>query len=82
MIRVTVTFFAYARDLAGVPSAECELPAGATVSSLMDHLVERHPRLAELRGHARLALNCAYAPVSALLRDGDDVAVIPPVSGG
>ena len=82
MIRVTVKFFALARDLAGTDRAVFDLPADATTFLMMNLLVDRYPRLAGLRNHLRLAVNSAYAGGSAPLADNDEVAVIPPVSGG
>jgi molybdopterin synthase catalytic subunit/molybdopterin synthase sulfur carrier subunit len=82
MIRVRVTFFALARDLAGAGNADVELPAGATNATLLAALVGRYPALATLAGHLRFAVNNAYVPGDHALGDGDEVAVIPPVSGG
>lgn len=82
MIRIDVTLFAHARDLAGTGRETVELPAGATASDLLRLLEERHPRLSALGGRARLAVNRAYAAPTLTLSDGDEAAVIPPVSGG
>ncbi len=82
MIRVTVIFFARARDLAGTEKAVFELSPDATTSLMMQVLVDRYPALRELQDHLRLAVNRSYAAGTAALRDGDEVAVIPPVSGG
>lgn len=82
MILVTVRFFALARDLAGTESAPFELPNGATASHMMQLLVDRYPPLGRLKGQFRLAVNSSYADASTALRQNDEVAVIPPVSGG
>jgi molybdopterin converting factor subunit 1 len=82
VIRVRVIFFAHARDLAGQSAALLELPPGATGATLLEALVGRHPSLRMLAGSLRLAVNQAYVPGDRALQDGDEVAVIPPVSGG
>ena len=82
MNRVTVFFFAQARDLAGIEKAVFDLSPDATTSLMMQLLVDRYPALRELKDHLRLAVNRSYARGVAVLHDGDEVAVIPPVSGG
>ncbi len=81
-IRVKVCFFAAPREALGVSELEVALPAGATVADLIAHLVEEHP---VLRGYVRflnVAVNRAYTGMQARLRDGDEVACLPPVGGG
>ena len=77
---VTVKAFAKARELLG-PSRPLALPAGATVGDAWQALCAECPVLAgfALRG---LAVNRQYAPFEQALAEGDEVAVIPPVSGG
>ena len=82
MIRVTVRFFAHARDLSGTEIAVFDLPSDATTSLMMKLLVDRYPALRELKDHLRLAVNHTYAAGVVALSDNDEVAVIPPVSGG
>jgi molybdopterin converting factor subunit 1 len=82
MIRITVQFFAHARDLSGTEKAVFDLPPDATTSLMMQLLVDRYPALRELKDHLRLAVNCTYASAAVALHDNDEVAVIPPVSGG
>ena len=82
MIRVSVEFFAVARDLAGTDKASFDLPDGAATSLMMQLLADRYPALRQMKNQLRLAVNCTYASSSVVLRDRDEVAVIPPVSGG
>jgi molybdopterin synthase catalytic subunit len=58
------------------------LPDGATVGALLDHLIAAHPALASLRANLRVAVNQEFAALDRVLADGDEVALIPPVSGG
>jgi molybdopterin converting factor subunit 1 len=81
-IRVTVRFFAAARDLAGCEAAERALPSGCTVAALRRDLAAEYPPLESLLAHSMLAVGREYASDAAVLADGDEVSVIPPVSGG
>ena len=90
MIRVNVIMLGPARDLTGVEETTVELSEGAALADLIDCLGERFPRLAVgLRGDSpegapsvRLAVNQEFRTSDHTLADGDEVAVIPPVSGG
>ncbi len=82
MIRVRVLFFSVLRDLTGTPETEIELHGGATLGLLLDDLFVRWPRLRDWDASLLLAIDHDYAPRSAPLRDGCEVAVMPPVQGG
>ncbi len=80
-MKVQIRFFASTRELFGTSVAERELPAGATVGDLIDQLRrEQNGRIPV--GHLHVAVNRRYAGPDIVLRDGDEVAVFPPVSGG
>ena len=79
-ICVQVRLFASYREAAGSSRLETPLPAGARVSDLIDLLAARIPGLRATRG--LVAVNHSYVNVDAALADGDEVALIPPVSGG
>lgn len=79
-MKVTVRYFALMRDARGLAAEEVE-GAFATAGALWDALEARH-RFGVDRADLRVAINRAYAPFSAPLSDGDEVAFIPPVSGG
>src|SRR4051812_5273668 len=81
-IRVRIRLFAIQRELAGAREVAIELNAGATVEDAWLAVVARHPVLAPGRASLRFARNGDYAEPSTPLEDGDEVAVIPPVSGG
>jgi molybdopterin synthase sulfur carrier subunit len=82
MITVRVRFFAGHRDIVG--RAEMEIPQeeGATVGALWEQLTADYPRLAGYTGRLLYAVNQEFARPATELRDGDEVAFIPPVSGG
>jgi len=75
-------FFALYRDLAGSDELRVELPAGARVADLVGSLRARGGRLATLPESPVVAVNMTYAPLATELREGDEVAFIPPVAGG
>ncbi len=81
-VRVRVRLFAVQRELAGTREVAVDLADGATVEDAWLALVERHPLLAPGRPSVRFARNGVYADADTALEDGDEVAMIPPVSGG
>lgn len=85
-VRVTVLFFARARDEFGVPQLELEFPAGSSVSAVRSALLKRTPSSAALFATPGtcIARNCDAVEdeASEVLADGDELSVIPPVSGG
>jgi MoaE-MoaD fusion protein len=81
-VRIRVRLFAIQRELAGTREVALELSDGATVADAWTALVELHPALEPGRSSVRFARNGAYADEATALSDGDEVAMIPPVSGG
>ena len=75
-------FFASYRDMAGHDELAVELPAGARVADLVQGLRARGGGLSRLPEAPVVAVNMDYAPLATALRDGDEVAFIPPVAGG
>lgn len=81
-MKIGVQFFAQLRDVAGVSGTELDLPAGATVADLLRALYAGRSALAEWDPHIRTAVGVEYVGRESALRDGDVVAVMPPVQGG
>jgi molybdopterin synthase catalytic subunit len=79
---VTVRFFAAAADRAGRRTLDLELPAPATVRTVLDALVRQLPPLEALLPHLRVAVDQEFAAPEAPVSDGAEVALIPPVAGG
>lgn len=75
-------FFALYREMAGADELPVELPAGSRVADLVMHLRQPGTALERLPAQPLVAVNMDYAPLSTPLRDGDEVAFIPPVAGG
>jgi molybdopterin synthase catalytic subunit len=80
-VRVHVRLFASYREAAGVGHIELELQPGATVKDAITEIARRHPLIAEGRSVV-IAKNRDYVTADEPLADGDEVALIPPVSGG
>lgn len=81
-MRVRIRLFAVQRELAGTREVALDLPDGGTVADAWTGLVALHPSLAPGRDSVRFARNGKYADAATSLMDGDEVAMIPPVSGG
>jgi MoaE-MoaD fusion protein len=81
-VRVRIRLFAIQRELAGTREVPLDLPDGATVADAWDALVAAYPALGPGRSSVRFARNGAYADETTVLGEGDEVAMIPPVSGG
>ena len=82
MITVNVKLFAMAKDLARISETSLSLEDGSVASSVVDHFVKMSPTFSEWKNHIRLAVNSEYVDFNHRLHDGDEVAIIPPVSGG
>jgi len=83
-MRVQVIPFGVLKDWLGASAATVELPAGASVAELLEHLRSRLPANASAHGFRGIAVsvNAEYAQAADILHDGDEVGLLPPVSGG
>lgn len=79
---VTVRLFARLREIAGAGDLRLELADGATVRDAWQMLVERHAAMAPFTSSVSCAVNEDYSRMTATLREEDEVAFLPPVSGG
>lgn len=82
LIQVHVRFFAGHRDIVRAPSKTYEIAEGMTVSDLWQHIVADYPALQGAGSYVRFAINQQFSDPITVLQDGDEVAYIPPVSGG
>jgi MoaE-MoaD fusion protein len=82
MIKITILLFGQAREMVGAASVAMEVAAPATVASAFAALAAAHPQLAAMERSLLFAVNEEYAGREQVLRDGDHLAVLPPVSGG
>ena len=81
-MRVRVLFFGQLKDITGVAQEEAELSDGARVEDLFERYGRRFPKLASFRASIAASVNQEYATWRAPLSSGDEVAFLPPVSGG
>lgn len=81
-MQIQVLYFAVFRERLGVDGEPLELADHATVADAIAALEARHPVVAQLRGHYRIAVNQDMTDATAALRHGDELVLIPPVAGG
>jgi molybdopterin converting factor subunit 1 len=81
-MRVTIRLFARLRDIAGAAELSRDIVAGATIGSVWRELAGEYPELGPYERSVSSAVNADYARMDQVLRDGDEVAFLPPVSGG
>jgi molybdopterin converting factor subunit 1 len=81
-VRVTVRLFARLRDVVGAGELARDVASGASVGTLWRQLVVDYPGLAGYERSISSAVNADYAQRDHVLREGDEVAFLPPVSGG
>jgi molybdopterin synthase catalytic subunit len=82
VVQIRVLFFGLLKDICGGSEARLELPAGSTAGSVFEHYAASFPRLREMASSIVLARNHEFAATAEPLFDGDEVALLPPVSGG
>jgi molybdopterin converting factor small subunit len=70
------------RERAGRQEWTCDVPSGASAGDVWRAVVAAHPALAEFASAVSCAINADFAPMTAPVHEGDDVAFLPPVSGG
>ncbi len=81
-MRVNIRLFARLRDITGAGEIERQVPDGATVRTVWDTLTSEFPVLQDYEVSISTAVNAEYSRMEAPVGDGDEVAFLPPVSGG
>lgn len=81
-MRIEVLYFAILRERAKLEREAIELPEGASVTAARAAIAARHPELAGLLPLVQAAVNRSWVPDGHALRDGDELALLPPVAGG
>jgi molybdopterin synthase catalytic subunit len=81
-VRIRVLFFGVLRDVVGVREDSLDVPEGGRLETVFEHYATRFPKLREMAASTVLALNQQFSSPSAPLAEGDEVAFLPPVSGG
>ena len=80
-MKITVKFFASLREAVGADKIGLELADGTSVGDMLARLIEKYP---DVKGHQNIiiAVNRKYQNLETILQDGDEVAIMPPISGG
>src|SRR5262245_44875131 len=81
-MRIRVLLFGQLKDIVGRHEETLEIEPGAKLASLVARYADRFPKFQALSGSIACSVNQEYAVTSTILRDGDEVALLPPVSGG
>jgi molybdopterin synthase sulfur carrier subunit len=81
-ITVTVKLFAAYQEACGVSELVLDFPHGTTVAAVCDRLINQHPELDQWRNLTRFGINFQFVQPDTPMEHGDEVVLIPPVSGG
>ena len=81
-VHIRVLFFGVIREVVGLREDSLDLPAGGNLGVVFEHYAARFPRLRDMASSTVLALNQQFSSPAAPLAEGDEVALLPPVSGG
>ena len=81
-MHITVKLFALMREKAGTDTVHLELPAGANIARALVALQRQYPILAPYLDNTRLSLHMEFVEAETIVQAGDELALIPPVSGG
>lgn len=82
VIQITVKLFAAYQEAVGLPELSIELPAGSQVACVGDYLRSHYPTLTPLKAVTQFGVNLEFVEAERVLQAGDEVVLIPPVSGG
>jgi molybdopterin synthase sulfur carrier subunit len=81
-IQIQIKLFAIYQEVIGTPQIDWQTSIGATAGQVLTELITRYPQLTTWRSVTRLGVNLQFVPDSTVLADGDELVLIPPVSGG
>jgi molybdopterin converting factor subunit 1 len=81
-IKVSVRYFAQIRELIGIREEEVIIQNGSTLTNLISRIEENHPGLRKTKENIQFAINCNLVRKNLFLKEGDQIAVFPPVAGG
>jgi len=79
---VKVLFFASLKDITGVSGSDLELDENADVESLKVEVTSMYPKLKPFMSFVKIAINQEFAEANSVIKNGDELAILPPVSGG
>jgi sulfur-carrier protein len=82
LISITVKLFAAYQEAYGVPELKLEFPTGTPVKAVCEHVIGERPQLAKWQDVTRYGINLLFVEPDTPLKNGDEVVLVPPVSGG
>lgn len=81
-IKIKIKLFAIYQEVLDAPELELEVEPETTVGRVLESLIEQKPKLAQWQDITRFGVNLQFVDRGTILQDGDEVVLIPPVSGG
>jgi molybdopterin converting factor subunit 1 len=81
-MQIKVLYFASFREVVGNAKESFELKDGSTLKTFIEQLLSNHPKLKELWAFAIVTVNKKYVKDETTLKDGDEIGILPPISGG
>jgi sulfur-carrier protein len=81
-MRITLKLFAIYQEVYQTDQILLDLPNSTTAAQLLDRCIQDHPQLAPWRELTKIGVNLEMVPPDKILEDGDEIVLIPPVSGG
>jgi MoaD family protein len=81
-MKIKLKPLAFFRQVLGAPELSYEIAEGATAEDLLEDIFRKHPVLEKSRGHVVVTINKTAVMLTETLREGDEVSILPPVSGG
>ena len=81
-MKIDLKFFSIIREIVGSKEMPMEISPGMTVEGLLEELLNRYPGLEPYERSLMVAVNRDFADVSTILKEGDEVALMPPIGGG
>ena len=82
LINITVKLFAAYQEVYGTSELKISFPQKTTVENVLDFLIREKPELEKLRNVTRFGVNLQFVTANTVINEGDEIVLIPPVSGG
>ncbi|MCD6108822.1 MAG: molybdopterin converting factor subunit 1 [Thermoplasmata archaeon] len=81
-MEVKITFFGRFREITGENETTLEIKKDLTLKEILEIILRKYPKLKEEKNNMLFSVNHRYASLETIVRDGDEIAVFPPVGGG
>jgi molybdopterin synthase catalytic subunit len=81
-INIKILYFAFIKELTGVSSESKRLPYDCTIFELLKNILVAYPQIKDLLKSIKVSVNYKVVDYNSVLKEGDEVALLPPISGG